>query len=112
MGIPTLQLDTCVGQIVPALARDALLPSLVHAMSLNDQMIWSETSSVPAEVRALVPLSGDRKTWQQQIGVTNSSNRLLTNRRFRSVACPWTFSNIVNNISDGKCDSVSVFKPG
>lgn len=47
----SLQLDTCVGWIVPAVARDAVLPSLIGAMTFEDQMTWPETFSNMAEVR-------------------------------------------------------------
>ena len=32
-------------------ARDAVLPSLANAISLDDQVVWPETSSVTVEVR-------------------------------------------------------------
>ena len=44
--LPTLQLDTCVGWIVPALAREAALPSLLNTMTLEEQVIRLETASI------------------------------------------------------------------
>ncbi|KAK0509807.1 hypothetical protein JMJ35_008201 [Cladonia borealis] len=58
LGLSTLQLYTCVRRIVPALARDAVCPSHVNGMLLDDQVIWPETSPVPAEqlkARRVVP---------------------------------------------------------